>query len=162
MIRYFSDVARDLMTRLPLYHHLPGRPTTTSPTQTTPSWMPTTRESACHRVFASQSRVIACVAALVRHRLPVHHHSALWTACGHTQQRHACHRFSSCSAAFRLVPRLDLAHPTALMMRYHLQAQGGSVNGLQSAQHTNTESTTSRSTSWFQPLPRTVTEDPSS
>ncbi len=47
----------------------------------------------------------------------------------------ACQSACLCSPAFRLVPRLDLAHPAAPRIRRDFQAQGGSVNGLQAAQH---------------------------
>ncbi len=75
------------------------------------------------------------------------------------RQRPACDDSCLCSTAFRLVPRLDLARPAASLGRHGVQAQGGSGNGLQSAQHPISESHTARNTPCLQSLPRAVVEE---
>ncbi len=102
-----------------------------------------------------------CPCGRARQTPPANHDQrVLWTAGGHTWQRHASMSICQCSAAFQLVLRLDLARPIASMIRRRFQAQGGSENGLQSAQHPISESHTSRSVSYLQRFPRTVTEHP--
>ncbi len=69
------------------------------------------------------------------HYLPCNSLSQLRQSVAKTACRSSC----LCSTTFRLVSRLDLAHPAASQIRHCIQAQGGSVNGLQSAQHITSE-----------------------
>ncbi len=158
-----SVIDRQSKAHVSLHHPLPNTIMMAFPEQAKHAWIPTPfrvclsscacQPSACHcrgcrppSGTASQSTTI----------LPSGQQAAIH------RQRPACDDSCLCSTAFRLVPWLDLARPAASLSRHGVQAQGGSGNGLQSAQHPISEFHTFRSAPCLQSFPRAVTEGTSS